>query len=60
MQARFAPVEMTKEGAVVARDRGCGKEKTADLSTALRSGRDDKGEGRLWPVIAAAGRRNRR
>jgi hypothetical protein len=24
---------------------------TADLSTALRSGRDDKGEGRLWPGV---------
>ena len=39
---RCAPVEMTKGRGVVARSRGLGWA-TADLSTALRSGRDDKG-----------------
>jgi hypothetical protein len=56
MESRFkginadlsAPVEMTKGRLVVV--RGCGHEKqTADLSTPLRSGRDDKGEARCDP-----------
>jgi hypothetical protein len=37
------PVEMTKGRVVMDRSGGLGKNKTADLSTALRSGRDDKG-----------------
>jgi hypothetical protein len=44
---RCAPVEMTKGGAVIARGSGQRDRRTADLSTALRSGRDDKGEDRF-------------
>ena len=40
---RYAPVEMTKGRVVGTGNGGLGKNKTADLSTALRSGRDDKG-----------------
>jgi hypothetical protein len=40
---RFAPVEMTKGGAVADREVAMGMVRTADLATALRSGRDDKG-----------------
>src|ERR1700679_4213102 len=46
---RYAPVEMTKGRVVMARSRGLGYGQTADLSTALRSGRDDKGKGRYGP-----------
>src|ERR1700677_2397413 len=66
MESRFkginadlsAPVEMTK-GRLVA-IRGCGHEKqTADLSTPLRSGRDDKGEARCGPRLRS-GKADRR
>src|SRR5580692_9277922 len=51
---------MTKGRAVVVRSCGYGEEQTADLSTPLRSGRDDKGEDGCSPQLRLWGRTDRR
>src|SRR5580692_785255 len=57
---RYAPVEMTKGRAVVVRSCGYLEEQTADLSTPLRSGRDDKGEDGCSPQLRLWVRTDRR
>src|SRR5580698_7469912 len=46
---RYASVEMTKGRVAMHRSRGSRTGQTADLSTPLRFGRDDKGEGCYAP-----------
>src|ERR1700722_7738917 len=57
---RCASVEMTKGRVVMVRGGGLVMGKTADLSTSLRFGRDDKRKGRYGPWLRSGDGQNRR